>query len=76
MTKRQTMVYDFIRAYIAIHAFAPSYEDIASGMGLKSRSNVHRLVHQLRKQGLLPVRARKFRTLQIVDRSALAMAAL
>jgi repressor LexA len=76
MTKRQGMVLEFIRQYIAVHGFPPSYEDVAKGLSLKSRSNVHRMVHRLRKEGRLELKQRKFRSVRPVDRTVEEVASL
>ena len=39
MTKHRQLVLDFIRAYIRLHGVPPSYEVIAKGIGLSSKSN-------------------------------------
>lgn len=69
MTKKSAVVLEFIRQYILVHGFPPSYDDVAKGLKLKSRSNIHRLVHRLRKEGHLSLKAKKFRSIQLADRT-------
>jgi len=69
MTKRQGMLLEFIRQYINVHGFPPSFDDIAKGLQLRSRSNVHRMVHSLRKEGKLNLKAKKFRSIQLLDKT-------
>ena len=76
MSPRQKQVYDFIQAYIKIKGFAPSYMNIAQGLELKSKSNIHRLVHRLKEQGLLHVKPHEFRSLKIIDKSVQDMVKL
>lgn len=76
MTKKQTLVYEFIKAYTKVYGFSPSYEDIAKGLGLKARSNIHRMVHKLRREGMLSVKFRKYRSTQLHDRSVTTMVSL
>jgi len=76
MTSRQQLVLDFIQTYIKMKGFAPSMQDIATGLGLKSRSNIHRVIHDLRRQGHLRLNPHKVRTVKIVDKSAKEVAAL
>ena len=76
MTSRQQLVLDFIQTYIKMKGFAPSMQDIATGLGLKSRSNSHRVIHDLRRQGHLRLNPHKVRTVKIVDKSAKEVAAL
>ena len=61
---------DFIRAYIRLHGVPPSYEVIAKGIGLKSKSNIHRIVHRLKDDGLLETKPYKFHAIKLVDTSA------
>jgi repressor LexA len=76
MTKREQLVFDFIKAYVRLHGIPPSYEVIAKGLGLRSRSNIHRIVHNLKDDGLIETKPHKFHAIRIVDKSAREMAAL
>lgn len=69
MTERQRAVLEFIQTYIRIKGFPPSMQDIATGLGLRSRSNIHRIVHGLESQGLLVTTPYKFRTMKLKERS-------
>jgi len=52
-----------------LHGVPPSYEVIAKGIGLSSKSNVHRIVHRLKEDGHLTVRPYKFHSIKLVDTS-------
>jgi len=69
MTERQKMVLDFINMYIKMKGFPPSYMDIATGLNLRSKSNIHRLVHDLKGKGLLEVKPYMVRSLKVIDKS-------
>lgn len=43
---------------------------------MKSRSNIHRIVHDLRIAGFLKIDPHKFRSLKVVDKSVKRMMAL
>jgi repressor LexA len=73
MTKRRQLVLDFIRAYIRLHGVPPSYEVIAKGIGLSSKSNIHRIVHRLKADGHLVTKPYKFHAIRLIDSSAQAM---
>jgi len=45
-------------------------------LGMKSRSNIHRIIHSLRRMGHLRLNPHKVRTVKVVDRSAKEMSAL
>jgi len=76
VTPRQQKVLEFVQAYITVKGYAPSYNNIAQGLGLKSRSNIHRIVHDLRIAGFLKIDPHKFRSLKVVDKSVKRMMAL
>ena len=76
MTKRRQLVLDFIRAYIRLHGVPPSYEVIAKGIGLKSKSNIHRIIHRLKADGHLVTKPYKFHAIRLVDQSAKAVMSL
>jgi SOS-response transcriptional repressor LexA len=69
MTRQWERVMRFIRAYIRIHGVSPSYGVLAEGLGLKSRSNMHRIVTRLEEEGYLEKKPRKFYGVKVVDRS-------
>lgn len=69
MTKKRQLVLDFIRVYTRLHGVSPSYEVIAKSLGLRSKSNIHRIVHRLKDDGHLTLRAYKFHSVKLVDQS-------
>ena len=76
MTPKQKLVLDFIKTYIEIKGFAPSYTNISTGLNLKSQSNIHRLVHELKKQGLLEVKPHLIRSISVKEATIDEVAAL
>jgi SOS-response transcriptional repressor LexA len=72
MTKAQLKALDYIKAYLAISGgVSPSYQEIADAMGLKSKSNAHRLVHALARAGRIRMLHNRARTLEVVDQPTL-----
>lgn len=67
---------DFIKAYTRLHGVSPSYEVIARSLGLRSKSNIHRIVHRLKDDGFLTVKAYKFHSVKLVDHSVKEIASL
>lgn len=53
MTKRQKQLLDFIAAYIGEHGICPSYDEMRDALGLKSKSNINRIVVALIDRGYL-----------------------
>jgi SOS-response transcriptional repressor LexA len=76
MSERHQLVLDFIKAYERLHGVTPSYQIIAKGIGLKSKANIHRIVHILEEQGHLIVRGKRANSIKLMDRSVLEVAAL
>jgi SOS-response transcriptional repressor LexA len=76
MQQKHQLVLDFIRAYIKFHGISPSYQTIALGLGMRSKANIHRIVHKLQEDGLLSIRPYKFNSIKLIDRSAREVAAL
>jgi repressor LexA len=76
VTERQKLVFDFIDTYIKMKGFAPSISDIATGLNMKSRANIHRIVHILRDNGLIKMSPRRSRTIQVVDKGVREIASL
>ena len=76
MTPKQKLVLDFIKTYIEIKGSAPSYTNIATGLNIKSKSNIHRLVHELKKQGLLEVKPHLIRSISVKEATIDEVAAL
>ena len=50
MTRRQSQLYFFIRKFNNENSYSPSYQEMADGIGLKSKSGIHRLIEGLTKQ--------------------------
>jgi repressor LexA len=76
MTERQMEVLHFIEDFIKYRGFSPSYADIARGMNLKSKSNIHRIIHSLKDSGFLKIQPNKIRSLLPIDRSVNKMTSL
>lgn len=76
MQEKHQLVLDFIKAYIRLHGVAPSYAVIARGLGMKSKSNIHRIIHKLKDEGLVAVKPYQFNSIRVIDRSVREVASL
>lgn len=76
MSDKHQLVLEFIRAYIKFHGISPSYQTIALGLGMKSKANIHRIIHKLQDDGHLTIRPYKFNSIKLTDKSAKEMATL
>jgi len=69
MTPKQKLVLDFIELYIKMKGYAPSYLNIAQGLGMRSKSNIHRLVHELKTEGHIDIKPHLVRSIKLSDKS-------
>jgi SOS-response transcriptional repressor LexA len=76
MSDKHQLVLEFIRAYIRFHGISPSYQTSALGLGMKSKANIHRIIHKLQDDGHLTIRPYKFNSIKLTDKSAKEMATL
>src|SRR5260370_17225591 len=53
ITRRQKEVIDFLSSFTQKNGYSPSYEEIATGLGLSSLATVHKHVTNLQNKGLL-----------------------
>src|ERR1700760_2374393 len=53
ITRRQKEVIDFLSSFTQKNGYSPSYEEIASGLGLSSLATVHKHITNLQNKGLL-----------------------
>lgn len=67
LTVHQRRCKEFIRQFTALHAYAPSYQEIMQALGLSSRSEVHRIVRALVRHGHLTRVPGWHRSVQIID---------
>ena len=53
LTQRQHDLLVYINNYISDHGISPSYDDMRAGLGLRSKSGIHRLISALVERGFL-----------------------
>jgi SOS-response transcriptional repressor LexA len=76
VTEKDRLVLDFIKAYTRLHGIAPSYAVVARGLGMKSKSNIHRVIHKLIAEGAVLIKPHKARSVRVLDRSVRAISKL
>ena len=59
LTRRQLDCMRYIQGYIEAHKESPTYEQIASGIGSKSKSVTFRFVRALKERGFIKIRGKK-----------------
>lgn len=66
-TRRQRDALVFIQGYIAENDYSPSFEEIMSAIGLRSKSGVHRIVYALHDRGLIQYAPGRKRGIALTD---------
>ena len=66
LTPRQRDVLAFIVRYQAAENCAPTLQEIADGLGLKSKSQIHTLIRGLRERGVIQYLPRHPRSIRVV----------
>jgi repressor LexA len=68
LTRRQKEVMDFLSSFIGERGYSPSYEEIASGLGLASLATVHKHIQALEAKQYLRRNYNHSRSLEVGDR--------
>ncbi|NBS40778.1 MAG: hypothetical protein EBS73_16315 [Betaproteobacteria bacterium] len=68
MTKAEAKVYLAVKTWWELYHFSPTYDDIRFVLLQESKSNVHRLVVSLCKQGYLKRIPGKSRSIKVVKK--------
>ena len=69
LTKKQTLILDFINDFTNTHGFSPSYREIMNGIGLSSVSSVAEHIENLVLKGALKKSPGAARSLEVIDLS-------
>ena len=69
LTKKQTVILDFIKDFIDENGFSPSYREIMNGVGLSSVSAVAEHIDNLIVKGAIEKGDGEARSLKVVDLS-------
>ncbi len=68
LTRRQTDLLDYVRFYMAEAGCPPSFEEMREGIGLTSKSGVHRLIAALEERGCIRRLPNRARAIELVER--------
>ena len=66
LTPKMKKILQQIQAFSDANGYPPSYEELKQLIGLKSKSNIHRYIHALKKRGyidFLPAQSRSMKIL-------------
>jgi repressor LexA len=68
LTRRQKEVMDYLSSFIEKHGYSPSYEEIATGLGLASLATVHKHIQALEAKQYLRRSYNHSRSIEIGER--------
>ncbi|KKB81038.1 hypothetical protein VW35_02400 [Devosia soli] len=68
LNESQSKMLAFVEAFIDEHGYSPTYDQIGAGLGLSSKSAVHRGVHQLVARGAMRKIKGRNQSLAVVGR--------
>ena len=66
LTMKQDLLLRFIHDWMKTHQRCPSFDEMMEGIGLKSKSNIHRLVSALEERGYVRRLPNRARALEII----------
>lgn len=72
LTKKQVQAYHFIRHFVLQNGVAPTEQEIADGLKIRSRGVVHRYVQALEQEGLIQRIPNRKRNIELVADKTLA----
>lgn len=69
ITKKRADLLEFIRAYTQEKGISPSFDEMKEGIGIKSKSGVHRLLTSLVERGHLARTNYRARALFVIEQT-------
>ncbi|MCH8287717.1 MAG: transcriptional repressor LexA [Candidatus Marinimicrobia bacterium] len=67
LTKKQRRVMDYIGSFQELNGYSPSYEEIADGLGYRSKGTVHKHLKHLVEKGMITKQWNRSRSIEIVS---------
>ncbi len=68
LSKKQAEVLDFIKEFMASHSYAPSYREIAEGLGLSSPATVFEHIKALSEKGYVRIDEGEARSVELTPK--------
>ncbi|MCH7495660.1 MAG: transcriptional repressor LexA [Candidatus Marinimicrobia bacterium] len=67
LTKKQRRVMDYIGSFQELNGYSPSYEEIAEGLGYRSKGTVHKHLKHLVEKGVITKQWNRSRSIELVS---------
>ena len=71
LTKKQLKLYDYLKKSFKDNSVSPSFEEMKSALGLKSKSGIHRLINALEERGFIKRLHNKARAIKIINQNVI-----
>ncbi|OGF31679.1 repressor LexA [Candidatus Falkowbacteria bacterium RIFOXYD2_FULL_35_9] len=68
LSKRQSEILNFIKAFVQDNDYSPSYREIGEGLGLSSPATIHQHLQTLKSKGYLDIDPSSPRSLQMTSK--------
>lgn len=66
LSRKQRELYDYLSNFVAENGYAPTYQQMADGLGLKSRSSIFRRIKEMQMRGWIEVVPRKMSAITLL----------
>lgn len=67
VTARQRDLLQFIISYTDKHGYTPSYDEMKEGLGLRSKSGIHRMIRALEEREIIACRHNRARAIEVLS---------
>ena len=71
LTTKQLKLYNYLKKSFEDNSVSPSFEEMKSALGLKSKSGIHRLINALEERGFIKRLHNKARAIKIINQNVI-----
>ena len=71
LTTKQLKLYNYLKKSFKDSSVSPSFEEMKSALGLKSKSGIHRLINALEERGFIKRLHNKARAIKIINQNVI-----
>ena len=66
LTKRQKEILDFLKDFVSRNGYAPTFDEIASAFGFRSKGTVYKHIKSLKNKGIIQHEWNRTRSIEVV----------
>ena len=67
LTKRQKEILDFLKDFVSRNGYAPTFDEIASAFGFRSKGTVYKHIKSLKNKGIIQHEWNRTRSIEVVE---------